>query len=85
MIEQLHGDHFRVVLHAVILADKLRGSASDACTLSGFDEEEAGCYWDTHRKDFAMGVDGWWPDEGDPMGYCVAAGAEPDVLGGAPD
>jgi len=68
MIEQLHGDHFRVVLHAVILADKLRGSASDACTLSGFDEEEAGCYWDTHRKDFAMGVDGWWPDEGDPMG-----------------
>jgi alpha-glucosidase (family GH31 glycosyl hydrolase) len=68
MIEQLHGDHFRVVLHAVILADKLRGSAGDACTLSGFDEEEAGCYWDTHRKDFAMGVDGWWPDEGDPMG-----------------
>ena len=68
MIGQLHQDHFRVVLHAVILADKLRGSASDTCTLSRFDEEEAGCYWDTHRKDFAMGVDGWWPDEGDPMG-----------------
>jgi alpha-glucosidase (family GH31 glycosyl hydrolase) len=68
MIEQLHKDHFRIVLHAVIRADKLRGSASDACTLSRFDEEEAGCYWDTHRKDFAMGVDGWWPDEGDPMG-----------------
>jgi alpha-glucosidase (family GH31 glycosyl hydrolase) len=68
MIEQLHQDHFRVVLHAVVLADKLRGSASDACTLSRFDEEEAGCYWDTHRKDFAIGVDGWWPDEGDPMG-----------------
>ena len=67
MIGQLHQDHFRVVLHAVVLADKLRGSASDACTLSRFDEEEAGCYWDTHRKDFAIGVDGWWPDEGDPM------------------
>jgi alpha-glucosidase (family GH31 glycosyl hydrolase) len=52
----------------VILADKLKGSASDACTLSRFDEEEAGCYWNAHRKDFAMGVDGWWPDEGDPMG-----------------
>jgi alpha-glucosidase (family GH31 glycosyl hydrolase) len=64
----LHQDHFRVVLHAVVLADKLRGSASDACTLSRCDEEEAGCYWDTHRKDFAIGVDGWWPDEGDPMG-----------------
>jgi alpha-glucosidase (family GH31 glycosyl hydrolase) len=68
MIEQMHQDHFRVVLHAVILADKLKGSASDACTLSRFDEEEAGCYWNAHRKDFAMGVDGWWPDEGDPMG-----------------
>jgi alpha-glucosidase (family GH31 glycosyl hydrolase) len=68
MIERLHRDHFRVVLHAVILADKLRGAASDACTLSRFDEEEAGCYWNEHRKDFAMGVDGWWPDEGDPMG-----------------
>ena len=68
MIDQLHRDHFRVVLHAVILADKLRGTARDACALSRFDEEEAGCYWNTHRKDFAMGVDGWWPDEGDPMG-----------------
>jgi alpha-glucosidase (family GH31 glycosyl hydrolase) len=68
MIEQLHQDHFRVVLHAVILADKLKGSASDGCTLSRFDEEEAGCYWNAHRKDFAMGLDGWWPDEGDPMG-----------------
>jgi alpha-glucosidase (family GH31 glycosyl hydrolase) len=71
MIGQLHRNHFRVVLHAVILADKLRGSASDACTLSRFDEEEAGCYWDTHRKDFAMGVDGWWPDEGDAMGIAA--------------
>jgi alpha-glucosidase (family GH31 glycosyl hydrolase) len=67
VIDQLHQDHFRVVLHAVILADRLRGRATDPCTLSRFDEEEAGCYWDTHRKDFAMGVDGWWPDEGDPM------------------
>ena len=67
MIGELHEDHFRVVLHAVILADRLGGRATDPCTLARFDEEEAGCYWDTHRKDFAMGVDGWWPDEGDPM------------------
>src|SRR5712691_418890 len=32
-----------------------------------FDEQEASCYWNAHRKDFAMGVDGWWPDEGDPL------------------
>ncbi len=67
MIDQLHSDNFHVVLHSVILTDKLRGSARDGCELTRFDEEEAGCYWDAHRKDFAMGVDGWWPDEGDPL------------------
>jgi alpha-glucosidase (family GH31 glycosyl hydrolase) len=67
MIDQLHNDNFKVVLHAVILTDKLKGSARDGCQLATFDEEEADCYWDAHRKDFAMGVDGWWPDEGDPL------------------
>jgi alpha-glucosidase/alpha-D-xyloside xylohydrolase len=67
MIAKLHNDHFKVVLHAVILTDKLRGSVHDPCTLVQFDEEQVGCYWDAHRKDFSMGVDGWWPDEGDPL------------------
>ncbi|HJT71215.1 MAG TPA: TIM-barrel domain-containing protein [Terriglobales bacterium] len=67
MIDQLHSDNFHVVLHAVILTDKLRGSARDSCDLARFDEEQSSCYWDAHRKDFAMGVDGWWPDEGDPL------------------
>ncbi|HTS12668.1 MAG TPA: TIM-barrel domain-containing protein [Candidatus Limnocylindrales bacterium] len=67
MIDQLHRDHFRVVSHVVILTDRLRGTVRDRCDLSRFDEESAACYWDMHRKDFAMGVDGWWPDEGDPL------------------
>ncbi len=67
IIDELHKEHFRVVLHAVILSDKLRGAVSDACELRRFDEETASCHWDAHRKDFAMGVDGWWPDEGDPL------------------
>jgi len=67
MLEELHRKHFRVALHAVILTDKLRGTASDPCELSQFDEQEAGCYWDAHRKNIAMGVDAWWPDEGDPL------------------
>jgi alpha-glucosidase (family GH31 glycosyl hydrolase) len=67
MLDQLHQDNFHVVLHSVILTDKLRGSARDRCELAQFDEDQAGCYWDAHRRDFAMGVDGWWPDEGDPM------------------
>ena len=67
IIEKLHEDNFRVVLHDVILTDKLRGTVRDSCDALSFDAEEAGCYWDAHRKDFAMGVDGWWPDEGDPL------------------
>ena len=67
MLQELHHEHFKVVLHAVILADELRGTAHDPCDVARFDEGEAGCYWDAHRKVFAEGVDGWWPDEGDPM------------------
>jgi len=67
MIDQLHKDNFRVVLHDVIITDRLKGTVHDPCELSGFDSEQASCFWDAHRKDFAMGVDGWWPDEGDPL------------------
>lgn len=67
VLAALHKRNFRVVLHAVILSDKLRGTVNDSCELTRFDEEEASCYWDAHRKDLAMGVDGWWPDEGDSL------------------
>jgi alpha-glucosidase (family GH31 glycosyl hydrolase) len=67
ILDELHKDNFRVALHAVILSDKLRGTVHDACELPRFDEELASCHWDAHRKDFALGVDGWWPDEGDPL------------------
>jgi len=67
ILGQFHNDNFRAVLHAVILTRKLRGTVHDPCALGRFDEEEASCYWDAHRKDFALGVDGWWPDEGDPL------------------
>jgi len=67
IIDQLHKDDFHVVLHDVILNDRLHGWVHDPCKLSEFDDEEASCYWDAHRKVFATGIDGWWPDEGDPL------------------
>ena len=82
MIEQLHKDNFRVVLHDVILTDKLHGTAHDPCELASFDTEKASCYWDAHRKDFAMGVDGWWPDEGDPLDIVSRLARNPMHLGG---
>lgn len=67
VMNDLHKEHFRAVMHVVILSDKLRGTVHDPCEISRYDESEASCYWDAHRKDFAMGIDGWWPDEGDPL------------------
>jgi alpha-glucosidase (family GH31 glycosyl hydrolase) len=67
VLDQLHKDNFRAVVHVVILSDKLRGTVRDACELARFDDELASCHWDAHRKDFSLGVDGWWPDEGDPL------------------
>jgi alpha-glucosidase (family GH31 glycosyl hydrolase) len=67
ILDEFHAMHFKVSLHVVILTRTLRGAARDVCNLQRFDEEEVSCYWDAHRRDFAVGVDGWWPDEGDPL------------------
>jgi alpha-glucosidase (family GH31 glycosyl hydrolase) len=66
-LDELHQQNFKAVVHVVILSDRLEGRASDQCDVTRFDESQASCHWDNHRKDFAMGVDGWWPDEGDPL------------------
>jgi alpha-glucosidase (family GH31 glycosyl hydrolase) len=67
MMEELRNDHFHPVVHTVILSDRLSGTVHDPCDLARYDESQASCYWDAHRKTFATGVDGWWPDEGDPL------------------
>src|SRR5260221_8694054 len=67
MVDQLHADHFKVALHVVIRARSMRGGVSDACDTSRPSEEQPNCYWKTHRPIFTLGVDGWWPDEGDPL------------------
>jgi len=67
MLDQMHRENFKIVVHAVILSRTLRGTVRDSCELASFDEERASCYWDMHRLVFADGIDGWWPDEGDPL------------------
>jgi alpha-glucosidase/alpha-D-xyloside xylohydrolase len=69
MIQELHEDHFKVVLHSVIMTDTLEGAVEDKgqCAADTSKSSDASCYWDAHRPDFSMGVDGWWPDEGDPL------------------
>ena len=67
MFDELHAEHFKVVLHVVIKSRSMHGIVRDTCDPKQPVEEQPSCYWDLHRDVFKLGVDGWWPDEGDPM------------------
>lgn len=75
-LKQFHEENFKVVLHAVIEGRRLTGSVSDPCTApplpSGKTADghwpparQVSCYWPVHKPLIDMGVDGWWPDQGD--------------------
>ena len=64
MIRQMHEAGFKVVLHVVPKARSLHGTVRDNGEAAS-DPEDAAHYWQEHVADFRLGVDGWWPDEGD--------------------
>jgi len=76
-IAELHDLHYKVVLHTVIEGKHLTGSVKDACARpepSGrnaegqwFDDRSVPCYWPHHKGVFDLGIDGWWPDQGDGL------------------
>ncbi len=76
-IDALHALHYKVVLHAVMEGRHLTGTVRDGCarpepsgrTPDGKwpDERSVGCYWPHHKSVFDLGVDGWWPDQGDGL------------------
>ena len=78
-IDKLHAMDFKVVLHIVIEGRLLTGTVDDPCTPekavpSGRtpdnrwpDDRPVPCYWPYHRPLVDLGVDGWWPDQGDGL------------------
>jgi alpha-glucosidase/alpha-D-xyloside xylohydrolase len=65
MIEQLHKLNYHVVLHQNHAPRNLSG-----LTVTGADADKPdtiAAYWKRHRPVFALGVDGWWPDDGDEL------------------
>jgi alpha-glucosidase/alpha-D-xyloside xylohydrolase len=75
-IQQLHDDHFKVVLHTVVEGRRYHGTVNDPCTAppqstgrtpDGHwpEDRQVSCYWPAHKPLLALGVDGWWPDQGD--------------------
>jgi alpha-glucosidase/alpha-D-xyloside xylohydrolase len=69
IFDQLHEEHFKVVLHVAypVGIREMRGSVKEKCDPAQRAETQPSCYWDMHRSVFALGVDGWWPDEGDAL------------------
>jgi alpha-glucosidase/alpha-D-xyloside xylohydrolase len=76
MIDQLHDQNFRAVVHIVIEGRTLTGTVHDECTAdplppgrTGDDRwppnRQVACYWPVHKDVMDVGVDGWWPDQGD--------------------
>ncbi len=78
-IDAAHAQHYKVVLHIVIEGRRMGGAVGDPCTPdkavpSGrtpddrWPEDRAvQCYWPYHKPLFDLGVDGWWPDQGDGL------------------
>jgi hypothetical protein len=78
MIQELHAEHFKVAVHAVLEGRRLTGAVSDRCTAAPLpsgrlsdgrwpNDREASCYWPAHKPVLDLGVDGWWPDQGDGL------------------
>ncbi len=78
-IDDMHAQHFKVVLHVVIEGRQMNGAVADPCTPekavpSGrtaddrWPEDRAvPCYWPYHKPLYDLGVDGMWPDQGDGL------------------
>jgi alpha-glucosidase (family GH31 glycosyl hydrolase) len=77
-IEQLHSEHFNVVLHVVLEGERLTGTVNDPCTAAPLPtgrtpdhhwppDRQVSCYWPAHKPLADLGVDGWWPDQGDGL------------------
>jgi alpha-glucosidase/alpha-D-xyloside xylohydrolase len=63
-IKALHDLNFKVVLHINAAPRNLFGSTMTEESASPF---SIGNYWKRHLPDMALGVDGWWPDDGDEL------------------
>jgi hypothetical protein len=78
MIDELHAQNFKIVLHTVIEGRKLTGRVNEPCTAAPLpsgrtpdgkwpDNRQVSCYWPVHKQLYDAGVDGWWPDQGDGL------------------
>ena len=63
-IKALHDLNLKAVLHVNLAPQNLFGTSMAETSDSPF---YIGNYWKRHLPDMALGVDAWWPDDGDEM------------------
>lgn len=64
VIKDLHARDMKVILHVVPSLRAMHGTIPPAPGET-VDAAHIATYWQSHEADLALGVDGWWPDEGD--------------------
>jgi alpha-glucosidase/alpha-D-xyloside xylohydrolase len=66
-LAELHRMGFKVILHVLAHPKGLHGGINDATPSAAADPADARAYWEKHRflLEPRLGVDGFWPDEGD--------------------
>ncbi len=78
ILDQIHAQHLRVIVHVVIEGRTLTGTVNDPCTAEPLPSgrtadnrwppnRQVACYWPIHKTVMDAGVDGWWPDQGDGL------------------
>jgi alpha-glucosidase/alpha-D-xyloside xylohydrolase len=78
-VDDMHAQHYKVVLHVVIEGQRMSGTVADSClpaqaVPSGRAADDrwpadraVPCYWPYHKPLYDLGVDGMWPDQGDGL------------------
>jgi alpha-glucosidase (family GH31 glycosyl hydrolase) len=66
ILDRLHAAHFKVILHVNNAPRTLHGEIPAAAGEQAGSDQIA-TYWARHQRPLALGVDGWWPDDGDEL------------------
>jgi alpha-glucosidase/alpha-D-xyloside xylohydrolase len=77
-MDGLHALNFKVVLHIVLEGHRLSGTVAESCSAAALPsgrtpdnrwppDRQVSCYWPVHKQLLDLGIDGWWPDQGDGL------------------
>lgn len=66
ILDKLHAQHFKVILHVNNAPRNLHGELPPGPNEKPAPDQIA-TYWPKHKGPLALGIAGWWPDDGDEL------------------